>query len=838
MSIVCDTGFINIVDPFLNPDSTVWTGSITYTLQYATTVAGATLVEARQVINVSDGIDICLAPGLYTVVYNQSGQRLPVTSQWTVPPTGGPYTIADLEGVGPVTGSLTVTGPFIAMSTVTMTSLINAAARPYVATDSVGLLSTGNLALVAISGSASDLASGTVAAARGGAGTISGILKANGAGVVSAAVAGTDYAVATNGTNAQFLTSNGAGGFGTAVSSTGTGSVVLATSPTLTTPDLGTPSVLVLTNATGLPAAAMPGLTGDVTSSAGSVATTVVKINGTTLATLATGILKNTTTTGVPSIAVAGTDYAVATNGTIGQALTSNGAGGFGTAVTLATVATSGSASDLTAGTLAAARGGAGTLTGILKANGAGVVSAATAGTDYAVATNGTIGQALTSNGTGGFSTALTLATVATSGSASDLGSGTLPAARLPALTGDATSSVGSAATTVVKINGTALSGLATGLLKNTTATGVPSIAVAGTDYAVATNGTLGQALTSNGTGGFSTALTLATVATSGSASDLTAGTLAAAQMPALTGDVTTTVGTVATTVSKINGTTLSGLATGLLKNTTATGVPSIAVAGTDLIGGVGNLTTVGSVPYVSASGILNQDPADFFWDATNNRLGIGSNAPITTLHGQGLANTAFTNNPGTLYLHATDAFATGMGAGIWFSGRYTTSTAVNVYGYIGGLKENATDGNQAGKLVFGTRQNGTGGADMTRMTILSSGNVGIGTTTPGQALDVLGSARIYSSTADAAILIGSDQVDANSGKISYNRGTANLDITPRSTYATNLAGKLKFSITNSTGAGSALLGANCPAVTVINPYTWITVTTSDGSIGYMPIWK
>jgi hypothetical protein len=185
---------------------------------------------------------------------------------------------------------------------------------------------------------------------------------------------------------------------------------------------------------------------------------------------------------------------------------------------------------------------------------------------------------------------------------------------------------------TVAKINGTALSGLATGLLKNTTATGVPSIAVAGTDYAVATNGPIGQALTSNGTGGFSTALTLATVATSGSASDLSAGTLAAARMPALTGDVTTTVGTVATTVSKINGTTLSGLATGLLKNTTATGVPSIAVAGTDLIGGVGNLTTVGSVPYVSASGILNQDAGQFFWDATNNRLGIGTATPAEKL--------------------------------------------------------------------------------------------------------------------------------------------------------------------------------------------------------------
>jgi hypothetical protein len=46
--------------------------------------------------------------------------------------------------------------------------------------------------------------------------------------------------------------------------------------------------------------------------------------------------------------------------------------------------------------------------------------------------------------------------------------------------TGDAT---GSMALTVVKINGVALSGLATGLLKNATTTGVPSIAVAGTDY-------------------------------------------------------------------------------------------------------------------------------------------------------------------------------------------------------------------------------------------------------------------------------------------------------------------------------------------------------------------
>lgn len=46
--------------------------------------------------------------------------------------------------------------------------------------------------------------------------------------------------------------------------------------------------------------------------------------------------------------------------------------------------------------------------------------------------------------------------------------------------TGDAT---GSTALTVVKINGTLMSALATGILKNTTGTGSPSIAVAGEDF-------------------------------------------------------------------------------------------------------------------------------------------------------------------------------------------------------------------------------------------------------------------------------------------------------------------------------------------------------------------
>ncbi len=58
---------------------------------------------------------------------------------------------------------------------------------------------------------ASNISTGTLAAARGGAGTITGILKANGSGTVSAAVSATDYAPATTGSAA--LLGNGAGGF-------------------------------------------------------------------------------------------------------------------------------------------------------------------------------------------------------------------------------------------------------------------------------------------------------------------------------------------------------------------------------------------------------------------------------------------------------------------------------------------------------------------------------------------------------------------------------------------------------------------------------------------------
>lgn len=82
----------------------------------------------------------------------------------------------------------------------------------------------------------------------------------------------------------------------------------------------GTPASGNLTKFSGGTSITNGDLSGDVTTS-GTLAATVVKINGTSLAGLGTGILKNTTGTGVPSIAIAA-DFPALNQSTTGNAST------------------------------------------------------------------------------------------------------------------------------------------------------------------------------------------------------------------------------------------------------------------------------------------------------------------------------------------------------------------------------------------------------------------------------------------------------------------------------------------------------------------------------------
>lgn len=200
------------------------------------------------------------------------------------------------------------------------------------------------------------------------AATTTGLLKAS-SGVISAAVASTDYAPATTGTAAQLLGSNGSGGF----SNVTVGSGLSYSAGTLTATGSGSGSVtsVALTMPTGFSVAGSP-ITTSGTLAVSTTLNGILKGNGSGFTT-----------------ATAGTDYAAATTGTSAQLLANNGSGGFSNV-------TVGSGLNLTAGTLTATGSGSGTVTSVAQTFTGGIVSVA----GSPITTSGTL--ALTIAGTSG----------------------------------------------------------------------------------------------------------------------------------------------------------------------------------------------------------------------------------------------------------------------------------------------------------------------------------------------------------------------------------------------------------------------------------------------------
>ena len=306
------------------------------------------------------------------------------------------------------------------------------------------------------------------------------------------------------------------------------------------------------------------------------------------------------------------------------------------------------------------------------------------------LATNNTTQLSISSAG------ALTVTAFSTAGVVTNNSSGllassaTLPTSVFPALTGDVTNTAGSLSTTVGKINGTSLAGLATGLLKNTTSTGVPTIAVAGTDYISPSTGSSLTSLPSN-TAYYPTL----NQSTTGSAASFTGS---------LSGDVTGTQSS--TTVGKINGVSFASLATGLHWNTTTTGVPSIATSAqvaSALTGATGTLNLSGTTLTIPTLVVGQGGTGQTTLSANSLLLGNGTSGLLTVTNnasnqtkylasGVISSTPAFvipkmqeTSNPfiaaGAAFVANTSSLASGY-AWTWFANAHCVDSSHNWYGF------------------------------------------------------------------------------------------------------------------------------------------------------------
>ena len=353
----------------------------------------------------------------------------------------------------------------------------------------------------------------------------------------------------------------------------------------------------------------------------------------------------------------------------------------------LAAIATSGSASNLVAGTVPVAQmpahtgdvtstAGSTALTiaanavsnakaaqmaaSTLKGNNTG----ATANAGDLTATQVKTLLAITSTDVSGLGTLATASSVNLATQAT----GTLQAAQEPAHTGDVTNTAGSLAFTIsanAVTNAKAAQMAASTLKGNNT-----GAAANAADLTAAQVKTLLSIAASDVSG-------LAVIATSGSASNLVAGTVPAAQMPAHTGDVTSTAGSTALTIAsnavtnakaaQMAASTLKGNNTGAAANAadlTAVQVKTmLAIASTD-VSGLGALATLSSVNLATqATGTLQaaQEPAHT-GDVTNTAgslaLTIATNAVTNAKAAQMAANSLKGNNTGAA-ANAADLTAT-----------------------------------------------------------------------------------------------------------------------------------------------------------------------------------
>jgi hypothetical protein len=289
--------------------------------------------------------------------------------------------------------------------------------------------------------------------------------------------------------------------------------------------------------------------------------------------------------------------------------------------------------------------------------------------------------------------------------------------------TGDAT---GSGALTVVALNGTNLATLGTGILKNTTGTGVPSIAVAN-DFPTLNQNTTGTA------GGLSSTLSV----TSGGTGLTGIAGLSLLVANSANTFVALTPGAGNSIRINAGGTAWEAYTPGVGGGSQTPWTSAINAAGYTLNG---NSTASGNLTLDSTS---HATKGYVLINPTGGNVGIGTTAPSGSLDIRGAYLDPTTGISGILNVRSTDSATIDKGGSISFGGFHNGSSNQSTWAAIKGAKENATVNNNASYLSFYTQTSGN--LPTEQMRINSLGNVGIGTTSPSYILSLGGtSARTF----------------------------------------------------------------------------------------------
>jgi hypothetical protein len=199
---------------------------------------------------------------------------------------------------------------------------------------------------------------------------------------------------------------------------------------------------------------------------------------------------------------------------------------------------------------------------------------------------------------------------------------------------------------------------------------------------------------------------------------------------PAGTGTVTSVSGSGGTTGLTLTGGPITASGTLTLGGTLAQGS-----------GGTGTTTafTLGSVIFATTAGVYLQDNANFFYDATNHRLGLGVTSPATTLELAGVNTTNNIIKAGTLEFGNYTVANSWMVDNLYYNGSAWTYRATGFGARIQLIN---------GAINFGIAPSGSGAATVTDiLSVAATGRVGIGTLAPATMLDISSTAPSFQMT-------------------------------------------------------------------------------------------